>query len=137
MNNPPPPQGYNPNFDPRYAQRNTPAPPFPVPSSRDYDAESELGDHYASVNSSSARLAGGPPYYDHSNGIPFSFIHTLVTHSLFLLQETSLTSMLVSTVLQSTLMQACRVPTKNRLSVPQITTQHGLQTVRSPCQQKK
>lgn len=74
-----PPQGYNPNVDPRYAQRNSPAPPFPMPS-RDYDAESELGDHYASQNSSTTRLAGGSAFYDHPSGKYFLSSHAL--HSL-------------------------------------------------------
>lgn len=33
----------------------------------EYDAESELGDHYSnSVNGSTTRLAGSPGYYDQS-----------------------------------------------------------------------
>ncbi|KXN89269.1 1,3-beta-glucan synthase component FKS1 [Leucoagaricus sp. SymC.cos] len=41
-------------------------PPFPSPR-REYDESSELGEHYNSVNSSTARLAGSPGYYDQSN----------------------------------------------------------------------
>lgn len=43
------------------------APSFPSPR-REYDEISELGDHYNSMNSSTARLAGNPGYYDQSNG---------------------------------------------------------------------
>lgn len=42
-------------------------PPFSSPR-RDYDDISELGDHYNNMNSSTARLAGSPGYYDQSNG---------------------------------------------------------------------
>ncbi|TFK76456.1 glycosyltransferase family 48 protein [Pluteus cervinus] len=46
-------------------QQPFPQPQQPFPSTqprRDFDADSEIGDHYASVNSSSARLAGGDFY---------------------------------------------------------------------------
>lgn len=32
---------------------------------RDYDAESDMGDQYASRNGSTTHLAGGSPHYDH------------------------------------------------------------------------
>ncbi|KAF8654087.1 hypothetical protein AX16_003620 [Volvariella volvacea WC 439] len=40
---------------------------FPQPR-RDYDADSDIGDHYGSVNSSTARLAGDPNYYGAHQG---------------------------------------------------------------------
>lgn len=58
--------GYARQNDPRnnpFAQHQQPAPSFPAPS-REYDADSDLGDHYANNNSSTARLAGSQAYYE-------------------------------------------------------------------------
>jgi len=52
-------------FSPQPLQQ---GPPFPSPR-REYDDASELGDHYNSMNSSTARLAGSPGYYDQNNGL--------------------------------------------------------------------
>lgn len=55
--------GYSRQNDPRnnpFAQNQ----PQPAPSTREYDADSDLGDHYANGNSSTARLAGSQAYYD-------------------------------------------------------------------------
>jgi 1,3-beta-glucan synthase len=43
------------------------AQPYQQPR-RDYDAESDMSDQYASRNGSTARLTGTSPYYDHSGG---------------------------------------------------------------------
>ncbi|KAF8894605.1 glycosyltransferase family 48 protein [Infundibulicybe gibba] len=60
--------GYGLPNDPRnnnpFAQRQQhPPPSFPHPR-HEYDADSDLGDHYGSANSSTTRLAGSPGYYD-------------------------------------------------------------------------
>ena len=44
-----------------------PGPSFPIPR-RDYDAESDMSDHYNSMNSSTTRLAGAPAFYEQSSG---------------------------------------------------------------------
>lgn len=41
---------------------------------REYDTESEMGDHYGSLNGSTTRLAGNPPYYDQPNGEHHIFV---------------------------------------------------------------
>lgn len=51
---------------PQGAQQQAPAPGIPQPR-RDYDADSDAGDHYGSYNSSTTRLAGSPGYYDQNS----------------------------------------------------------------------
>jgi hypothetical protein len=53
--------GYPRPLDNPYAQRQG-------PSRGDYDSTPDLSDHYNNMNSSTARLAPSPGYYDQNNG---------------------------------------------------------------------
>ena len=77
---------YTRTLDPRNApyppQPLQQGPPFSSPR-REYDDASELGDHYNSMNSSTARLAGSPGYYDQNNGLCIfeSIVLSMLTYS--------------------------------------------------------
>ncbi|TFK29933.1 1,3-beta-glucan synthase [Coprinopsis marcescibilis] len=70
---------YNPGFpkpqDPRSNPFSSPQLPRPQNNNgpqiprRDYDNESDMGDHYNAMNSSSSRLAGAPSFHDRSSGL--------------------------------------------------------------------
>jgi hypothetical protein len=70
------PDPRNPFANPQQLQQ------FPQPyqqQRRDYDAESDMSDQYASRNGSSARLTGGSPHYDHGQYDSYSEYCRLVT----------------------------------------------------------
>jgi len=90
---------------PRYGQPQDPRNPFANPRQqppaqsyaqprREYDADSDMGDHYGSVNGSTTRLAGSPAYYEQNGQLLFLNVNflkpgeycakpSLRSHSLF------------------------------------------------------
>lgn len=126
----------DPRNNPYSGSRQPPHPSFPQPR-REYDADSDMGDHYGSANSSTTRLAGSQAYYEQQNG---QFLRpTIHRPDLHPPLQASQKTRIVATMLQSIHMPAypAYLPLQTQVQGLQNPTPLGPQTARYPCRQRK